>query len=67
MDQRDVSQRFCVAARLRRLQRQRFSDGDVVKYIENQRAHHAKRSYQEEFLGLLKNYGIAYDLAHVLG
>jgi len=39
----------------------------VIKYIENQRAHHAKRSYEEEFLELLRKYEIAYDPAHVLG
>lgn len=40
---------------------------EVVAYIENQRAHHAKRNYEEEFIGLLERYGIAYDAAHVLG
>ena len=39
----------------------------IVKYIENQRAHHAKRSYEQEFIELLKQYGIQYDPAHVLG
>lgn len=39
----------------------------TIKYIENQRAHHAKRSYEEEFLELLRKYEIAYDPAHVLG
>jgi len=42
------------------------TDG-VVAYIENQAAHHAKRSYEEEFLELLKRYRISYDPAHVLG
>ena len=40
---------------------------EVVKYIENQRAHHARRGYEEEFIGLLKRYGIAYDPMYVLG
>jgi putative transposase len=39
----------------------------VVRYIGNQRAHHAKRSFAEEFVELLKKYGIEYDPAHVLG
>ena len=39
----------------------------VVRYIENQREHHAKRSFDEEFVELLKKYGIEYDPAHVLG
>jgi REP element-mobilizing transposase RayT len=39
----------------------------VVTYIENQAAHHARRNYEEEFVELLRKYGIAYDPAHVLG
>ncbi|HTR25058.1 MAG TPA: hypothetical protein VMI10_13840 [Terriglobales bacterium] len=27
---------------------------EVIAYIENQAAHHAKRNYEEEFLELLK-------------
>jgi hypothetical protein len=40
---------------------------DVIRYIKNQAAHHAKRSFEEEFLEFLKRYGVAYDPAHVLG
>ena len=39
----------------------------VVAYIENQAAHHARRNYEEEFVELLRRYGISYDRAHVLG
>jgi REP element-mobilizing transposase RayT len=39
----------------------------VLRYIENQSAHHAKHSFEQEFLEFLKRYGIAYDPAHVLG
>jgi REP element-mobilizing transposase RayT len=39
----------------------------VIEYIANQREHHAKRSFEEEFISLLKRYGINYDPAHVLG
>ena len=39
----------------------------IIKYIENQRTHHAERSYKEEFLELLKKYGVDYDPADVLG
>lgn len=39
----------------------------VITYIENQREHHAKKSFEEEFLSLLKRYGITYDREHVLG
>ena len=39
----------------------------VVEYISNQPEHHEKRNYEEEFLELLKRYGIDYDPAHVMG
>jgi putative transposase len=39
----------------------------VIRYIENQREHHARRSFDEEFVELLKRYGIEYDPAHVPG
>lgn len=42
------------------------TDG-VVAYIENQPAHHARRNYEEEFVELLRRYGISYDPAHMLG
>jgi len=42
------------------------TDG-VVAYIANQDAHHARRNYEEEFMELLRRYGISYDAAHVLG
>ena len=40
---------------------------DVVRYIQNQRAHHARRSFEHEFLGLLEKYGVSYDSQYVLG
>ena len=40
---------------------------EVIRYIENQASHHTKRSYEDEFLELLKRYGVQYDPAHVLG
>jgi REP element-mobilizing transposase RayT len=40
---------------------------DVVRYIRNQRQHHERKSLEEEFVDFLKKYGVAYDLAHVLG
>jgi REP element-mobilizing transposase RayT len=33
----------------------------VVRYIANQEEHHRKRTFQEEYLGFLKRYEIAYD------
>jgi putative transposase len=40
---------------------------DVIRYIEGQKEHHAKRSYEDEFIAFLKRYGVTYDPAHVLG
>ncbi|HKS76865.1 MAG TPA: IS200/IS605 family transposase [Terriglobales bacterium] len=40
---------------------------DVIQYIASQAQHHAKRSYEEEFLDFLKRYGISYDPQYVLG
>ncbi len=33
----------------------------VARYIENQEAHHAKRSFKQEYLGLLRKFDLAYD------
>jgi len=40
---------------------------DVITYIENQAAHHAKRSYEDEFLEFLRKYDVAFDPEYVLG
>jgi len=39
----------------------------VVRYIQNQRAHHEKKSFEEEFVEFLKKYGVSYEPARVLG
>ncbi|MEO8435076.1 MAG: transposase [Pyrinomonadaceae bacterium] len=38
----------------------------VRKYIANQEAHHAKRSFVDELKELLKNAGIEYDEKYLL-
>jgi REP element-mobilizing transposase RayT len=38
---------------------------DLVRYIEDQESHHAKRSFQDEFRAMLEKYGVAYDEAYV--
>ena len=37
----------------------------VVKYIENQHAHHDKKNFQDEFRGFLKKYKVEYDERYV--
>ena len=39
----------------------------VRKYIQNQERHHRKRNFEQEFIALLKNCGIAYDERYVFG
>jgi REP element-mobilizing transposase RayT len=40
---------------------------DVVRYIENQREHHRRKTFQEEYLHLLEVNEIEYDLRYVWG
>ena len=39
--------------------------GNVRAYVLNQERHHRKRSFEEEFLALLRKAGIAHDEARV--
>jgi hypothetical protein len=39
--------------------------GEVRKYIRNQREHHKKVSFQDEFRTFLKRYEIEFDEQHV--
>ena len=37
----------------------------VAKYIEEQERHHAKRSFRDEYLALLKKFEVEYDPAYL--
>ena len=37
----------------------------VVRYIENQKQHHRKKIFQEEYRGFLKKYKVEYDERYV--
>jgi len=37
----------------------------VIKYIENQEYHHAKRSFREEYLEMLKKFEVEYNQKYV--
>lgn len=39
----------------------------VIKYIENQKEHHRTKSFQEEYLQFLNQYGVAYDERYLWG
>jgi hypothetical protein len=33
----------------------------VIRYIQNQEAHHSTETFREEYLALLNDFGLAYD------
>ena len=35
--------------------------GAVIRYIENQQKHHAKKSFRDEYVELLEKFGVEYD------
>jgi REP element-mobilizing transposase RayT len=40
---------------------------DVIRYIRNQREHHHKKTFQEEYLEFLDEYGIEYEECYLWG
>ena len=40
---------------------------DTIAYIAGQARHHARRSFEEEFIAFLKKHGIEYDPQYVYG
>jgi putative transposase len=40
---------------------------EVVRYIQNQREHHRKKTFQEEYLEFLQKHGIEYDERYLWG
>ncbi len=40
---------------------------DVISYIQRQREHHRKQTFQEEYLGFLRANGIEYDERYLWG
>jgi len=37
----------------------------VVKYIMNQKQHHSKKTFREEYLEILKHYAVEYDEKYI--
>ncbi len=35
--------------------------GTVIRYIENQQKHHARKSFREEYTDLLERFGVEFD------
>ena len=43
----------------------RSNVAEVISYIQNQREHHRKKSFQEEYLEFLRRHGVEYDERYV--
>ena len=43
----------------------KLEEGKVVRYVSNQEAHHRKRTFKEELIGLLDKHGIPYDKRYI--
>jgi REP element-mobilizing transposase RayT len=41
--------------------------GDTIAYIKDQKAHHEKQTFEEEYIAILKKHGIEYDERYVFG
>ena len=39
--------------------------GTVIRYIENQQKHHAKKSFREEYTELLERFGVEFDQRYI--
>ncbi len=39
--------------------------GTVIRYIENQQRHHAKKSFRDEYVELLEKFGVDYDPRYI--
>lgn len=39
----------------------------VIRYIDNQEAHHRKVSFEDEYISLLKKHGVEFDPKYVFG
>jgi len=39
--------------------------GTVIRYIENQQKHHAKKSFREEYIALLEKFGVEFDQRYI--
>lgn len=39
--------------------------GTVIRYIENQQKHHAKKSFLDEYTALLEKFGVEYDQRYI--
>lgn len=60
-----VSGRFAWQEGFEAFSHSRSQLGTVICYIEKQQAHHAKRSFREEYIQLLEKFGVSYDQRYI--
>lgn len=39
--------------------------GTVIRYIENQQKHHARKSFRDEYMALLEKFGVEFDQRYI--
>jgi putative transposase len=39
--------------------------GTVIRYLENQPRHHAKKTFRQEYIELLEKFGVEYDQRYI--
>lgn len=49
------------------ISRELFQIATVIKYIDNQEAHHRKISFEDAFISMLKKHRIPFDPKYVFG
>ena len=37
----------------------------VIRYIQNQQKHHARKTFREEYIQLLEKFGVVYDKRYI--
>jgi putative transposase len=67
MDEREREGQLCMAGGLRAFSVSISQQKAIVVYINEQARHHTKRSFEEEFLAVLKKHSIEYDPKYVWG
>jgi putative transposase len=56
---------LCLAGRIWAFSVSSSNIATVIKYIDNQEAHHRKISFEDEFIALLKKHKIPFDPKYV--